>query len=127
MDHQALKLYFPMETVTKGLLHIYQHLLHLRFIKVEGAATDAWHPDVELYRAEDADTNALVGHFYLDLFPREGKYGHAAVFGLQPGCDLPDGTRQTAVAAMVANFSKPTQGRPSLLLHEEGPQRALLL
>ena len=37
VDHEKLKEYFPLETVTKGMLEIYQRLLGLKFTELENA------------------------------------------------------------------------------------------
>ncbi|HVE14221.1 MAG TPA: M3 family metallopeptidase, partial [Elusimicrobiota bacterium] len=60
-----------------------------------------------------------LAHFYMDLYPREGKYKHAAAFPLVSGRLLAGGAYQQPAAAIVANFNKPTAEAPSLLTHQE--------
>ena len=129
VDQFAVAEYFPLEAVLDGLFEVYQRLVGVRFVPV--AETRAWHPDVRLYAVRDASEDAVegasdgpsighfIGHFYMDLHPRPDKYGHAAAFVLRPGRTLPGGGYQSTAAAIVANFTKPSAGSPSLLRHSE--------
>eukprot|EP01127_Copromyxa_protea_P005575 TRINITY_DN15476_c0_g1_i1.p1 TRINITY_DN15476_c0_g1~~TRINITY_DN15476_c0_g1_i1.p1 ORF type:complete len:692 (-),score=168.23 TRINITY_DN15476_c0_g1_i1:4-1953(-) len=117
VDELKIAEYFPLNVVMKGLLEIYQEILGLVFTQEEEA--NAWYSDVQLYSVTDAETGEFVGQFYLDLHPRDGKYGHAAVWGLQQGYYRADGSWQYPIAGMLCNFSKPTDDKPSLLRHSE--------
>lgn len=117
VDNQKIKEYFPADYVTEQMLGVYQKLLGLKFRQITDAAT--WHPDVKLFEITDAAGGEPIAYFYLDLFPREGKYKHAAAFSMITGRALPDGRYQKPVSAMVANFNKSTKDRPSLLTHDE--------
>jgi len=117
VNHELIKQYFPLHVVTSGLLQIYQELLGLRFKQIDSVT---WHEEVQTFEVRNASDDSLVGFFYLDLHPREGKYGHAACWGLQPSCELPGQQgRMLPVAGLVCNFSKATPGKPSLLEHDE--------
>ena len=78
-----------------------------------------WHPDVKLYEVWDRQTGEMLGEFYIDLHPREDKYSHAAQWGLASRKRWADGSVQRPLAALVCNFTKPTESAPSLLTHDE--------
>uniref|UniRef100_A0AAV1TI46 Peptidase M3A/M3B catalytic domain-containing protein n=1 Tax=Peronospora matthiolae TaxID=2874970 RepID=A0AAV1TI46_9STRA len=120
IDSEKLREYFPLAHVTTELLSMYQELLSLKFVEIPHP--HVWHQDVRMFAVYDARPSRvgnLVGHFYLDLFPRAGKYGHAACFTLQQSCTNSSGCREYPAAAMVANFNGPTKLKPSLLGHQE--------
>lgn len=117
VDDFAVARYFPLDAVLSGLFDTMQTLLGVRFEEV--SETKAWHPDVKLYRVFDASDGSALAHFYMDLFPRPNKFGHAAAFTLVGGRRLPDGPYQQPVSAIVANFTKPSATQPSLLRHSE--------
>ena len=112
--------YFPLDATQEGLFDVYQRLVSVEFVARDDT-NHAWHPDVRYFDIVDRanDEGEVVGHFYMDLHPRAGKFGHAAAFTLQSGRRLPDGSYQPPVSAIVANFTKPSAETPSLLRHSE--------
>lgn len=117
VDPFEVAAYFPLDVVLEGMFSLVQSTFGLTFEEVD--AKQAWHPDVRLFEMKDAESGESLAHFYLDLFPREGKFGHAAEFPLILSRRLEDGSYQNPVCAMVANFTKPTASTPSLLQHSE--------
>lgn len=117
LDKEKIREYFPAEVVIAGMFEVYSKMLGVRFEQIKDAK--AWAEDVQLYAIYDATDNHLIGHFYTDFFPREGKYGHAAAWQLISGYELADGSYKQTVSAIVANLTPPMNGKPSLLDHED--------
>lgn len=117
VDQEKIKEYFPLQTVVQGMFQIYQTLLSVDFEKINNP--NVWDASVETYQVRDRASKDVLGYFLLDLFPRDGKYGHAAVWGLIKPKYLGTNQYQKTVAAMVCNFPKPTADSPSLMHHNE--------
>ncbi|HEX7653567.1 MAG TPA: M3 family metallopeptidase [Verrucomicrobiae bacterium] len=117
VDAEQLRVYFPYERVLQGMFAIYQSIFGLKFERVE--APYKWVDDLQLYTVSDAKTGEPLGMFYLDMFPRDGKYNHFAQFGIIEGKRLADGTYQRPVCALVCNFPPPQPDKPSLMSHDE--------
>lgn len=123
VDSQEVREYFPLERVIEGLFSITQSLYGLEYKEVTEAARDAdpplWHEEVRVFEVYDSETTKRLGKFYLDLHPRENKFGHAAQWGLAQHKVWSDGRITKPVAALVCNFTKSTPDKPSLLTHDE--------
>ncbi|KAI0133025.1 peptidase family M3 [Xylariales sp. AK1849] len=132
IDENKIAEYFPLQHTVRSMLKIFEEIFGFVFVELDngerarvsptGKAEDiAWHEDVILFSVWDdgSEGDGFVGYLYLDMHPRQGKYGHAANFNMQPGYVKPDGSRRYPATALVCNFSKPTPKKPSLLKHDE--------
>jgi thimet oligopeptidase len=117
VDNFEVAQYFPLQQVLEGMFELTSEMFGIEFEEIDDF--DTWHPDVQFFSIQDSGSGEELGRFYLDLFPREGKFGHAAEFPLISGRRREDGSYQDPVCAMVANFTKPTSKAPSLLQHSE--------
>ena len=117
VDAEQLRVYFPMQRVLDGMFAIYQRIFGVKFHPV--TPPYEWVKGLQLYAVTDAASGEPLGFFYLDLFPREGKFNHFAVFSLIGGVRLPDGNYQRPVVSLVCNFPPPSPTQPSLLQHSD--------
>jgi thimet oligopeptidase len=117
VDKEALRTYFPFQKVLDGMFNIYQNIFGLKFEKI--VAPYKWIDDLQLYLVTDSATGEPLGMFYLDMFPREGKFNHFAQFDIISGKLLPDGKYQRPTVALLCNFPPATADKPSLLTHQD--------
>ncbi len=116
IDGDEVAAHFPLEQVLDGLFALTGDVFG---IDHEPLDAEVWHEDVRSFTIRDRASGDRIGSVHMDLFPREGTYGHAAAFTLTRGRRLPDGSYQQPTSCIRANFTRPTEDRPSLLQHSE--------
>ncbi len=111
---EDVRAYFPVDKVIEEMFNLYQKLFGLTIKKVD---YKLWHKDVTLYEVSDAKEKSLIGYFAMDLFPREGKYGHAMCTDTFVGHAKTFGGDEYVApfSTIVCNFPTPTKKVPSLL------------
>ncbi|HEX3851282.1 MAG TPA: M3 family metallopeptidase [Polyangiaceae bacterium] len=111
LDEEELRAYFPAELAVKGAFTLAERLYGVRIEPVPGVPV--WDPEVRAYRIID-ESNAPLGTFYVDLYPRENKRGGAWMHGL-----IATVPPHPNLAVFCLNASPPAGGKPSLLLHRD--------
>jgi oligopeptidase A len=118
-DEEALRPYFPLESVVQGMFEIVQRLYGIRVVEKPGVPV--WDPQVKYYQIHDETrpaNNTLIGAFYADWFPRENKRGGAWMDAFITGVAF--GNRLEPHAGLICgNLTPPVEDRPSLLTHRE--------
>ncbi len=113
-SEQELKRYFPLTRVLDGLFELIERMFSVR---VRPDQAPVWHPDVSFFRIETT-SGQLIAQFYLDLYARDHKQGGAWQDDARSRWRH-DSTLQTPVSFLTCNFSRPVEGRPALLTHDE--------
>ena len=117
VDQNEVRAQFPTNPTIAWMMQVTSTLYGVQF--KENKTLPVWQPDVRGYDVFDTASGKYLSSFYLDLFPRDGKYKHAAAFPVR-GVSMAAG--RTPVSVLVTNFSREgfDQRELETLFHEFG-------
>ena len=116
LNQEKFRTYFPPEASLKFVFKLAQSLFGVSFVPV---MQTLWHPEARAFVARDDATGQSLGTFFVDLYPRDDKYNHAAVWSFRNSAT---GLSRLPAAAMAVNFNRKglTLEELQTLLHEFG-------
>jgi len=115
LSEEALRPYFPMPGVLRGMFTLVERLYGIRIEEAPGIAI--WHTDVTTWALKDAE-GVEFGLFYLDPYARPEKRSGAWMDECVSRRRTPQGLQHPS-AYLVCNFTPPPAGKPALLTHDE--------
>ncbi len=117
IDKESLRPYFETDRVIKYMLDLFGDLFAFKYEEINATDIDfkLWDKDIKIYKIlndskrynllnkniekSQESKDQLMSYLILDLYPRKGKYGHAAAFNTVEHGDK--------VIALVCNFPSP--------------------
>ena len=114
LDAEALRPYFPLERVLRGLFQILHSVFAIELLRETDPTP--YHPDIQNFSVRR--DGKVVGHLTCDLFARKGKRAGAWMDGVLSRRRLGN-TVENPWAYVVANFAPGGEGTPPLLTHDE--------
>ena len=116
VDQEAFRPYFPPEASLRFVMRIAERMFGIRYVETPARL---WHAEAKAFTVTDAASGAPIATLYVDLYPRDGKFGHAAVFSFRNGATRNGRLPQ---AALVVNVDRNglTLNELETLLHELG-------
>ena len=109
-DSQSIRPYLNFPVVQQGLFDLTQKMFGVTYRQVTGL--NLWHESVTAW--DVIEDGKIIGRFYLDLHPREDKYGHAAQFDYRTGV----AGKRIPQAILVCNFPNPADSKDGVALME---------
>jgi mitochondrial intermediate peptidase len=118
LDASEVAKYLPLDACLVGMAMVMESIFGISMVAVSRASckSELWHEDVKKLELVH-ESEGVIGHVFLDLYPRDGKYGHAAHFCIRsrrdPMCDSSE--LQRPLVALVCNFTRSAPKAPTLL------------
>lgn len=141
-DEQKLRQFLSLNEQIKYLFNLFEKLFDIKISEIKGVEKkkmNLWSNDVMVFEIKDkikiaktdiksSDNYQRTGILLMDLFPRDGKFGHACMHTIFDSHNIINKTKEIPISLIVCNFAKPTGKTPSLvnmgeletLYHEAG-------
>ena len=118
LDQEALRPWFPLHDVLKGLFRLSERLFDIEVLEANGEAP-IWHKDVLFFNIQNKNGEKIAS-FYLDPYSRpETKRGGAWMDECLNKSRTEKGDNIIPVAYLICNQTPPSNGKPSLMSFDE--------
>jgi len=115
IDDEVLRPYFSLEKVESAIFGLAKSLYGIRFIQND--KIPVYHQEVKAYEVYD-ENESFLSILYIDYHPRSGKSGGAWMTSYREQ-RIVNRTEVRPFISIVANFTRPSDTRPSLLSFNE--------